>query len=201
MGNIHTKRRNRLHHEKVHDIATVAMDLDAQHRAAGLTRKRAKRHFDVPRPAPALRSTNEPDTADSDPLPDPPDELTGGDCDADFADEVDSMDEDEQGACNMTALAARFTQAVDDDVDEIESAENEQELPEPAALVAQQCNPQTRRVRLFFSRAHVIPLSETFNFSESVQGVEDGLGVFWKGAIHNLGKERDVYMAIASERE
>jgi hypothetical protein len=40
-----------------------------------------------------------------------------------------------------------------------------------------------------------------FSFSKSVEGVEDGLGVFWKDGIHNLGKERDVYKALASERE
>jgi hypothetical protein len=37
MGNIHTKRRSRLHYKKVHDLATAAMDLDAQHQATGIS--------------------------------------------------------------------------------------------------------------------------------------------------------------------
>jgi hypothetical protein len=141
MGNIHTKRRNRMHHDKVHDLATVAMDLAAQHRAASLTQKRAKRRFDIARPAPALRSASKPDNTHSDSLSDAPDDLTNSDPNADSPDEGDPMDEDEEEACDLRALAARFTKAVDDDVDEIESADEDEGLPEPTALIAQQCNP------------------------------------------------------------
>ncbi|KEP45146.1 DUF659 family protein [Rhizoctonia solani 123E] len=66
MGNIHTKLRNRLNFERIHDIATVAMDIETQHQATGLTRKRTRRCFDTPRPPPALRTTTEADTVDSD---------------------------------------------------------------------------------------------------------------------------------------
>jgi hypothetical protein len=200
MGNIHTKLRNRLHFQRVHDIATVAMDIEAQHQAAGLTRKRTRRHFDVPRPAPALRSANEPETAEFDSLPDPPVEIINGDNDVNLEDE-ESDGDDEPGARNLTALAAQFNQALDDDSDGDSGVEQEAELPEPAVIVANQSCTRPRRLRLYFSKAHAIPLSEVFNFSDSVEGVEEGLGVFWKFGVTNLAKERDVCEAIASMRE
>jgi hypothetical protein len=206
MGNIHTKLRNRLHFERVHDIATVAMDIESQHQAAGLTRKRTRRRFDVPRPAPALRSANEAETAEFDSLPDPSVETSNGGNDVNVDDEEVEGDEelegdDEPGAQNLTALTAQFNQALDDDSDKDLNEELEAEHLGPAVAAANQACTRPRRLRLYFSKAHAIPLSEVFNFSGTVEGVEEGLGVFWKFGVTNLAKERDVYEAIASMRE
>ncbi|QRW20585.1 hAT family dimerization protein [Rhizoctonia solani] len=190
MGNIHTKLRNRFNFKRVHDIATVAMDIDAQHQAAGLTRKRTRRHFGTPQPPPALRTASETEEPTLDLLPDPPFETIPNN------DSIDSGDEEEEepGEQNLTTLATQFNQALDEDSD------GDEELPVPSA-VSSQTHTRPRRLRLYFSKAHAIPLSEVFNFSGSVEGVDEGLGVFWKFGVSNLAKERDVYEAIASMRE
>ncbi|KAF8692824.1 hypothetical protein RHS03_08537, partial [Rhizoctonia solani] len=190
MGNIHTKLRNRFNFKRVHDIATVAMDIDAQHQAAGLTRKRTRRHFGTPRPPPALRTASETEEPTLDLLPDPPFETIPNN------DSIDSGDEEEEepGEQNLTTLATQFNQALDEDSD------GDEELPVPSA-VSSQTHTRPRRLRLYFSKAHAIPLSKVFNFSGSVEGVDEGLGVFWKFGVSNLAKERDVYEAIASMRE
>ncbi|KAG9120338.1 hypothetical protein FRC07_004203 [Ceratobasidium sp. 392] len=197
MGNIHTKLRNQLNFERIHNIATVAMDIEAQHPAAGLTRKRTRRCFDIPRPPPALRTDTEAETAESNSLPDLPIELINGEDNVDLENK-ELEGEDELGAQNLTALAAQFNQALDDDDDGNLSEELEAELPEPAEVVANSLCTRPRRLRLYFSKAHAIPLSKVFDFSDSVKGVEDGLGVFWKFGVASLAKERDVYEAIAS---
>jgi hypothetical protein len=45
----------------------------------------------------------------------------------------------------------------------------------------------------FFGTAHAIPLSDLFNFSDSIDGIENGLGVFWESGIYNLEREKTVY--------
>ncbi|QRV77917.1 hypothetical protein RhiJN_05932 [Ceratobasidium sp. AG-Ba] len=174
MNYTHGKRRNRMHPDKVHDLATVAMDLEAQHRAAGLVRKRARRHLE----------------------PEPTDVVAAED---DDIDDSASEDLDDEGApVDIKTLAARLAEATDDDNDDTpEGGESDSDLPEPAEVVAE--STRQPRVRLFFSSGHQIPLRELFNFSDTVEGVEDGLGFFWKGGIHNLSKEREVYEALASE--
>jgi hypothetical protein len=197
MGNIHTKRRNRLHYEKVHDIATVAMDLDAQHQATGISRKRTRRHFDeaAPQAAPIRRADGH-GAADSDlPSPDPSDTDSNAD--------DNPLDEAERAEFDLTALAAQLIRAVNDDEDDAEEDgdgpyEQEEALPDLPALAAHQPGRQPR-VRLFFGTAHAIPLNEVFNFSESIPGLEDGLDVFWKCGIRNLAKERSVYEAVAHD--
>ncbi|KDN35320.1 hypothetical protein RSAG8_11654, partial [Rhizoctonia solani AG-8 WAC10335] len=175
------------------------MDIETQHQATGLTRKRTKRCFDEPRPPPALRTTNneEPDS-----LPDPPAELVSGENSAYIehleSDEDEGLEgEDEMGARNLTGLAAQLNQALDNDNDE---ETGEEELPKPKEIVANQPCARPRRLRSYFSKAHVIPLSEVFNFLDSVDGVKEGLGIYWKGGVANLAKEHDVYEAIASMR-
>ncbi|EUC55524.1 hAT family dimerization protein [Rhizoctonia solani AG-3 Rhs1AP] len=206
MGNIHTKLRNRLGFERVHDIATVAMDIEAQHQAAGLSRKRTRRCFDAPRPPPALRTTNEAEAVECDSLPDPPVDLISGDSSAELehtglGDEDEGLeDEDEVGAQSLTTLALQFNQALVDDNDGDAEGELEEELPEPVEVVANQPRARPRRLRLYFSKAHAIPLSEVFNFSDSVNGVEEGLGVYWKYGVTNLAKEHGIYEAIACMR-
>ncbi|KAF8689801.1 hypothetical protein RHS03_09018, partial [Rhizoctonia solani] len=172
MGNIHTKLRNQFNFKRVHDIATVAMDIDAQHQAA------------------ALRTASETEEPTLDLLPDPPFETIPNN------DSIDSGDEEEEepGEQNLTTLATQFNQALHEDSD------GDEELPVPSA-VSSQTHTRPRRLRLYFSKAHAIPLSEVFNFSGSVEGVDEGLGVFWKFGVSNLAKERDVYEAIASMRE
>ncbi|KAG8741094.1 hypothetical protein FRC10_003306, partial [Ceratobasidium sp. 414] len=178
MGHIHSKRRNRLHHKKVHNIATVALDLEAQHKAARLT-------------PPAMRSTAEPNDIE-------PDLPVNSDADIPDSDsEVDLTDEDERVAVDFRALAAKLTKQLDEDADELEDVEGE-ELPEPSALAAHRSNGRPR-VHLFFGTDHPIPLRELFDFSGSIEGVPDGLGVFWKSGIQNLAKEREVYETVASE--
>ncbi|KAG9086978.1 hypothetical protein FRC07_012943, partial [Ceratobasidium sp. 392] len=165
------------------------MDIAAQHQAAGLTRKRARRQFDLSRPPPALRTAGEPED-ESDSLPDPPAEMVHSDNDADLGDD-DS--EDESGAHNLTTLAAQFDKALDEDNDE----GVDDDLPAPSDVLNQPST-RPRRLRLYFSKAHAIPLSEVFNFSGSVEGVEEGLGVFWSLGVTNLAKERNVCEAVAS---
>lgn len=194
MGNIHTKLRNRFNFKRVHDIATVALDIEAQHKAAGLTRKRTRRRFDVPRPPPTLRDTSETEECEFDSLPDAPAEMVDHDGNIDSGDE--SSEEEESGDPNLTALSARFTHALDED----NEGDIDDELPEPSVIPNQPCT-RPRRLRLYFSQAHAIPLSEVFNFSHSVEGVSEGLAVFWSFGITNLAKERDLYEAIGSMRE
>ncbi|CAE6409198.1 unnamed protein product [Rhizoctonia solani] len=202
MGNIHTKLRNRLSFERVHDIATVAMDIEAQHQAAGLIRKRTKGRFDAHRPPPALRTTDDAEAADFDSLPDPPTELISAESSADLEDMglEDKDEEDETGARSLTTLAAQFKQALDDDNDENIAGELEEGLPEPDEVVAYQPCTRPRRLRLYFSKAHAIPFSEVFNFSDLVDGVKEGLGIYWKCGVANLAKEHDIYEAIACMR-
>ncbi|KDN33141.1 hypothetical protein RSAG8_13769, partial [Rhizoctonia solani AG-8 WAC10335] len=182
MGNIHTKLRNRLSFERVHDMGTVAMDIEAQHQAAGLIRKRTKGRFDAHRPPPALRTTDDAEAADFDSLPDPPTELISAESSADLEDMglEDKDEEDETGARSLTTLAAQFKQALDDDNDENIAGELEEGLPEPDEVVAYQPCTRPRRLRLYFSKAHAIPFSEVFNFSDLVDGVKEGLGIYWK---------------------
>ncbi|KAB5592329.1 HAT family dimerization protein [Ceratobasidium theobromae] len=173
MGNIHTKRQNQLHHEKVHDLATVAMDIDVQHQAAGQTRERACRNFDEVSPSLRLPPRSK------------------------------QMDETE-AAFDLTVrmLAAQLAQAVDNDErDGQEYSERDGTHPGPAASGVSAHQNVQPRMHLYFGTAHVILLQEPFNFSNSIEGVEVamGLGLFWKGGIQNLAKERSIYEAIVSD--
>ncbi|KAF8748189.1 VAMP synaptobrevin-like protein [Rhizoctonia solani] len=71
-------------------------------------------------------------------------------------DSIDSGDEEEEepGEQNLTTLATQFNQALDEDSD------GDEELPVPSA-VSSQTHTRPRRLRLYFSKAHAIPLSET----------------------------------------
>ncbi|GAB1521158.1 hypothetical protein RhiTH_004249 [Rhizoctonia solani] len=102
MGNIHTKLRNRFNFKRVHDIATVALGIEAQHKAAGLTRKRTRRCFDAPQPPPALRTTSETEGRESDWLPNLPAEMVNHDGDINSEDE--SSEEDKSGDHNLTTV-------------------------------------------------------------------------------------------------
>ncbi|EUC60686.1 hypothetical protein RSOL_359770, partial [Rhizoctonia solani AG-3 Rhs1AP] len=180
------------------------MGIETQHQAAasGITpsRKRTKRCFDEPRSPLALRTTSD---ERSDSLPDPPVELISGENSAyieylEPEDEDEDLEgEDEMGARNLTGGTAQLNQALDNDNNE---KTGEEALPEPEEIVANQPCAHPRRLRLYFSKAHAIPLSEVFNLLESVDGVEEGLGIYWKGGVANLAEEHDVYEAIASMR-
>ncbi|KAG9103726.1 hypothetical protein FRC06_008583 [Ceratobasidium sp. 370] len=107
MGHIHSKRRNRMHHDKVHDLATLVMDLDAQHRAAGLEQAG---HTDVAEP------NDHPDSASK------------------ASDDEDEGEMDDEAAVDLKVLAARVAEAVDEDNDPEES-ECDEDLPAAADLV------------------------------------------------------------------
>ncbi|QRV73696.1 hAT family dimerization protein [Ceratobasidium sp. AG-Ba] len=190
MGIIHTKLRNRFDFERVHDIATLAMDIHAQHQAAGLARKRKKRLFDARQPPPARRIATGTEGLDIDSLPDPPEDLV--DQNDHDSSENEELDEHESGEKNLTALASNFNQALIDDHDQ----EYLQENPDSSS-VSNEVYARPRRLRLYFSQAHAIPLAELFNFSDSVGSVEEGLGVFWRHGIANLARERDAYESVA----
>ncbi|CAE6486181.1 unnamed protein product [Rhizoctonia solani] len=201
MGNIHTKLQNRLSFEHVHDIATVAMDIEAQHQAAGLTRKQTKRRFDVYRPPLALRTTNNAEAADSDSLPDPPVELIGLEGDAGLEDMgSEHEDEGDETEARLATLAAQFNQALDDNNNDDFAGELGEELPEPEEVVPYRPCTRPRRLRLYFSKAHAITLSEVFNFSDLVDDVEEKLGFYWGCGVANTAKDHGSYEAIACMR-
>lgn len=184
MGNIHTKRRNRLGYKKVHDLATVAMDLDAIHQAEGRSTKRRRRQFG------ATETSSQPA-----PGPEESRRETDSEADSNHSSDSEEMDEEDAQAFNLTALATKLKEAVDDDEHEEEYEANEAaepELPAPEDVAAYQPR-RTRRLKLFFGTAHPIPLSKLFNFSDNIDGIEDGLGVFWKSGIYNLEREKNVY--------
>lgn len=186
MGHIHSKRRNRMHYDKVHDLATVAMDLEEQHRAAGLVRKRARRRFDT---AAAQPTSSLPQAANvSDAEPDEVAEALGDD-------EADNVDD--EAPVDFKTLADRLRGVADDDEDDPTDLEEDGDLPTPADFATPQAHQP--RVRLFFGTARPMSLREVFNFSNAVEGVEDGLGIFWKGGMLNLDKERSVYETVFAQ--
>lgn len=189
MGNIHTKRRNRLGHEKVHDLATVAMDLDAQHQAQGLSRERRRWQFDATQPSAAGPS--------SQPISGPEGSTheSSSETDSNNSSNAEDLAEEDAPAYELKALATALKQAVDDDEHEEEYETGdpaEHDLPAPEDLAVYQ-PPRTRRLRLFFGTAHPIPLSNLFNFSDNIDGIKDGLGLFWKSGIYNMEMEKNVY--------
>ncbi|EUC58945.1 hypothetical protein RSOL_287140, partial [Rhizoctonia solani AG-3 Rhs1AP] len=117
--------------------------------------------------------------------------------------DVGLEDGDEAGARNLTALAAQFNQALADDNDEDGREVLEEELPEVEDIVANRACARPRRLCLYFSKVHAVPLSEVFNFarSDSVDSIEEGLRVYWNCGVVNLGKECDIYEDIASMRK
>ncbi|CEL52827.1 hypothetical protein RSOLAG1IB_11172 [Rhizoctonia solani AG-1 IB] len=177
MGHVQgSKRRNRLHYDKVHDLATVRMDLKRQHQVAGLIRKRARRHFNSTSfEATSLLHQSSPEIA------------SGSVSDSEASDDEDDSDV----PVDLKILAARLADATVDDEDE--------DHPEaPEAVGSTEC--QGPRVRLFFGTAHPIPLRDVFKFAEVNNNVNDnGLGVFWEDGVRILSKERKVYECISSE--
>ncbi|CAE6453995.1 unnamed protein product [Rhizoctonia solani] len=135
MGHIQgSKRRNRLHYDKVHDLATVRIDLKRQHQAAGLVRKRARRHFD----STPFESTPQ---SESEAISDQALEVS------------DDEDEDDHAPVDLKVLAARLADATVDDEDDPEAIEDVGPVSSTHSVEHQQ-----PRVRLFFGTARPIPL-------------------------------------------
>ncbi|KAG9085640.1 hypothetical protein FRC06_003524, partial [Ceratobasidium sp. 370] len=140
MGHIHSKRRNRMHHTKVHDLVTLAIDLDAQHRAAGFVRKQARWHFDQ---GPSQLVSEQGDCINNTEPNGDPDAASEASDDED-EDEID----DDEAAVDLKALAARLTEAANEG-DDPKDPEHNEDLLSVADLVGQRPNPQPR-VGLFF---------------------------------------------------
>lgn len=181
MGNIHTKRRARLGHEKVFDTAIVRMELKRKHAAEGLTRTRLKRQFGG---VPVLDVNSITHVQSQD---DQHDET---------AEELaeDSV-EDDPAASDITALAARLHQDVVDDEDPPE--DEEAEVPPPTNVQPPRQSP--RRVRLFFGTQEAILLKDLFNYEVS-EPEGQGLDIFKLGGLANLTKELEIFDLATREK-
>ncbi|KDN35540.1 hypothetical protein RSAG8_11497, partial [Rhizoctonia solani AG-8 WAC10335] len=179
MGNIHTKRRNRLSFEKVFDTAVVKMNLKRQHAALGLTRARLQREFGI--------STTHPDGVALLPQGDRDAEKDQHDETAEEVAEIDMLDDD-QTAYGMITLAARLHQDTIDD----EDPEDEGEEPEEAPLVAIENESRPKRVRLFFGTQYPIRLQDLFDYNTSTAKGQ-GLDCFMQSGLANLQKELEIY--------
>ncbi|CAE6478675.1 unnamed protein product [Rhizoctonia solani] len=183
MGNIHTKRRNRLAYNKVFDTAVVRMDLKRKHAAEGLTRSRLKRQFGPQKIEPAFSPVVSASQIDQN------DEA------AEEIADVDMMDEDP--GIDFRAVAAQLRQDVLDD----EDPSDDEELP-PADSIT---NPRSleglrpKRVRLFFGTRVAIELKELFDYETGDD--KEGLGFFKQAGLVNLEKELEIYNLSTRELE
>ncbi|KZV99187.1 hypothetical protein EXIGLDRAFT_831738 [Exidia glandulosa HHB12029] len=176
MGIIHTKLRNRLGAQKVHDTAMIKMDIQREHIARGRLRPRAKRKIGSDNEPAAVAQPSEPVQRASPSL-------------------VDAEEAETESALD---LATRLQRELDDD-DEDEDMDIPAEDTSSSSTTDAPTTPAARRVIVYFGTQRPLKLAELFDYTKTTTTpTAVGLDVFWKAASANLQQELTFYDLLAA---
>ena len=192
MGNIKTKKRNRMHTQKLRDLAFLQLELRHQQARSGKVYQRLKRSFGNA----STSSTASPRIIS------PEDVAIAGEAGDELAADADSESSDEElsdatpakSTSSHSVSSGSFatlmkTYEVDDDSDE----EDLHHAPIPQTP-NQPSVPKV--VRVYFGQQRHIPIRSLFNWD-----IEVGWDQFWFDGVKNLRQEMEFYDLIARSED
>ena len=195
MGNIKTKKRNRMLTQKLRDLAFLQLELRHQQAKSGLVRQRLNRSFGNKQTHSSL--TSEKKSSQHGLLDDLAiveevrDELSGGDED----DEDDEDVEEHHEADKDTEAGMSRNSTFGSLIETYSTKESNQDEDSHGTIVNQESSRPSmpQKVRVFFGQQRHIPIENLFNWN-----IEEGWDKYWFEGVKNCRQEMEFYDLVSS---